>query len=310
MRIRLLAAFTMIWLAGILPAADPQLVALVMPDAKVLAGVNADLVKASPFGQFALTQGPFADPKFQQLVLATGFDPTRDIHEILFATTGDPGQHAGLALARGQFSIQQISDAVKAHGATVDNYKGVPMFTSPEGTVSFAFLSSTLAIAGDPDNVTAAIDRRSSSGKPDAALLAKANQLSLTEDAWVVSTAPLPKGPAPGQLPGGLNLGPLSNLQQSSGGVKFGAVVQLTGEAVAQTAQDASSLADVVRLFSSLAQANHTGPASQFASLLQSLVVQTQGNTLRLSIAIPEDQFEQLIPPQPKGPRKLRRVSR
>ena len=39
--------------AGVLPAtaADPQLLNLVMPDAKVLAGVNVDQAKTSPFGQ-------------------------------------------------------------------------------------------------------------------------------------------------------------------------------------------------------------------------------------------------------------------
>ena len=42
--------------AGLLPAADPQLLNLVMPDAKMLADVNVDQAKASPFGQFVLAQ--------------------------------------------------------------------------------------------------------------------------------------------------------------------------------------------------------------------------------------------------------------
>ena len=43
----LLAVFS-----GALPAADPRLLKLVMPDAKVLADVNVDQAKASPFGQY------------------------------------------------------------------------------------------------------------------------------------------------------------------------------------------------------------------------------------------------------------------
>ena len=53
-------------------AADPQLLGLLMPDAKILAGVQMGQAKASPFGQFVLSQaGPNA--QFDQLKAATGF---------------------------------------------------------------------------------------------------------------------------------------------------------------------------------------------------------------------------------------------
>ena len=39
-------------LAGSLPAADQQLVNMVMPDAKVVAGINVDSARNSPFGTF------------------------------------------------------------------------------------------------------------------------------------------------------------------------------------------------------------------------------------------------------------------
>ena len=42
--------------AGLAPAADPQLVNLVMPDAQVLAGINVDQAKTTPFGQYLLSQ--------------------------------------------------------------------------------------------------------------------------------------------------------------------------------------------------------------------------------------------------------------
>src|SRR5579864_7272023 len=81
--------------AGLLPAADPQLLNLVMPDAKMLAGVNVDQAKATPFGQYLLTQIQMQDQHLQQMVALTGFDPTRDVHEVLLATNAAPGTQNG-----------------------------------------------------------------------------------------------------------------------------------------------------------------------------------------------------------------------
>src|SRR5450755_2331130 len=80
--------------AGMLTAqaADSQLLSLVMPDAKLVAGVNVDQAKASPFGLYVLTQMQSSNSGMQQLVALTGFDPTRDVHEVLAATNGTPGE--------------------------------------------------------------------------------------------------------------------------------------------------------------------------------------------------------------------------
>ena len=53
--------------SGALPAVDSQLLNLIMPDAKVLAGVNVATAKASPFGQYVLSQISANDSGLQQL---------------------------------------------------------------------------------------------------------------------------------------------------------------------------------------------------------------------------------------------------
>src|ERR1035438_8027214 len=90
--------------AGVLAAhaADSQLLGLVMPDAKVLAGVNVDQAKGSPFGLYLLTQMQSDNTALLQALIAlSGFDPTRDVHELLAATNGAPGDKTpvGLVLA-------------------------------------------------------------------------------------------------------------------------------------------------------------------------------------------------------------------
>src|SRR5215467_5914381 len=91
-------------LFAVLPAqaADSQLLNLVMPDANALAGVNVDQAKTSPFGQYVLSQVQSQSQDMQKLITLTGFDPTRDVHELLAVSNGVP--NTGLVVALGNFN--------------------------------------------------------------------------------------------------------------------------------------------------------------------------------------------------------------
>jgi hypothetical protein len=289
------AAMVVICVSGTISAADRQLLGLMMPDAKVLAGMNVVQVRTSPYGQYLLSQGPFSQPQFQQFVQATGFDPLRDVTEVVAATSGNPGDKSGLAAVRGTFNVAQIVAFVKLTGGTVDESQGVPIIASPDGQMAIALVDSTLALAGDPNSVIAAIPRRSAPSNLDPALLGKANTLSAAEDAWAVTTmSPSAIGLPSGQGPAGLNLNALQNIQQSSAGVKFGTSVNVTAEVVADTAQNANMLADVVRLLVQLGELNPQ--AAQVAPLLQNLSIKTAGTAIQLTLAIPEELIEQMGP--------------
>src|SRR5713226_10217729 len=138
--------------AGLLPAADQQLVGMLMPDAKVIAGVNVEQARNSPFGQFLLSHVQNGDTAFAKLTATTGFDPRRDLSEVLMATLGQPGQQ-GLVLARGTFNSEQVLNAATAAGHTVEAYNGVSILTGKDEklTHALAFLGDSVAIAGDLD---------------------------------------------------------------------------------------------------------------------------------------------------------------
>ena len=294
--------FAALIFAGLLSAADPQLMNLLMPNAKVLAGVNVEQAKNSPFGLFLLARIQNGDPGLTKLTAATGFDPRRDLSEVLMATLGQPGQQ-GLVLARGTFNAEQILSAAMAAGHTVDAYNGVNILTGQDEklTHALAFLGDSVAIAGDLDSVKAAIDRRgNSSSQIDPALAAIVQQLSGSQDAWSVSMVPiaaLAGNNVPNtNLNGMLNSDVLKAIQQTSGGIKFGANVQISAEAVANTSQNATALADVIHFLGNMVQANApAASAAAITSLVQSLSVQTDGNTVKLALAIPEQQLESLV---------------
>ena len=299
MKAQILATATLFAVfSGVLPAADPRLLNLVMPDATVLAGVNVDQAKASPFGQYVLTTLLQSQAQqLQQIATLTGFDPRQDLHEMLFASTGAPGNKAGLALALGAFDLAKIAAAAQSAGAGVETYGGVAIVEDPQHQNGFAFLDSTLVVAGDLANVKAAIDRRAGGPTIPAALAAQVNRLSSTQDAWAISTVPPAtlKPPAAVTPAAGAGLqNALQKIVSASGGVKFGSVVVVTGQAQAATPQDASSLGGVLQLFVSMAQLQ-AAQNPEAAALAQSLAVTTEGSTVKITLSLPEAQIQQLL---------------
>jgi hypothetical protein len=290
---------------GIMPAraADQELIKLLMPNAKVVAGVNVDQAKASPFGQYVLQQMTPQDPNMKELQVQTGFDPTRDVRELLVASVGatEPGKESGLALARGNFNVAGITAAVTSHGGLVEDYAGAKIVSDPNKQVGIAFVNPTLVIAGDLTNVKAALDRQNSPSTLPSALLAQINEWSNSQDAWIVTAVPptslVPRKDAP-KVPG---VGPgndaFQNIQQAAGGVRFGSIVTVRVQGVTDSSQSAQQMGDAIRLLASLAQMQG-GNDPVVKALTQSLNINPAGNQLNVAISMPSDQLAELVAPK------------
>jgi hypothetical protein len=297
------AATLVVCSAGLLPAADPGLLNLVMPDAKMLAGVNVDQAKTTPFGLYVLNQIETQGAQhLQQVSGLTGFDPTRDLHELLLASNGVPGQKTGLILARGNFDAARIQAAGMAGGASTINYKGVVLLLDPKQVHAVAFLDPTLAVAGDVASVEAAIDRQSAPAPLPAAVIVQVNQWSGSEDAWGILNMPFSalKPPANASNPANATVqNAVQNIQQAAGGIKFGAQVVYTGQAQADTPQNAASVTGVIQFLASMAQLHAQQNNPQLATVLSSLSVTSSGNLVNLSLSVPEAQAEQAFKLRP-----------
>src|SRR5271157_3190399 len=132
MKAQILTATLLTAFSGVLPAADPTLLNLVMPDAKVLAGVNVQQAKGTQFGQYILNELQSHDAEMQKLVTLTGFDPRKDVIELLVASDGVPGGKTGLALAKGTFNVAMITAAATMAGVTTEVYGGVTILEEPK----------------------------------------------------------------------------------------------------------------------------------------------------------------------------------
>ena len=169
MKAQILTATLFTAFSGVLSAADPQLLNLVMPDAKVLAGVNVEQAKGTQFGQYVLNQLQTQDAHMQELVALTGFDPRRDVRELLVASDGVPQGKTGLALAKGNFDVAKITAAATLHGVVTEVYNGVTILQEPkkqEAGIAFLDATTTVGGAGDIASVKGAIDRLTDAAIP------------------------------------------------------------------------------------------------------------------------------------------------
>jgi hypothetical protein len=91
--------------------------------------------------------------------------------------------------------------------------------------------------------------------------------------------------------------GMFNSIHGSSGGVLFGSVVQLTGQAITTDAATAKSLADILTALVSIA-AMSGGQDPQIASvaqLLQGVKVTAAGAAIHLALSVPEAQLEGVL---------------
>jgi len=286
-------------------AADASLLSLVMPDAKVIAGLHVDQAKNSPFGMYVLAHMQLDDPDFLKFIAATGFDPRRDVTEIVIAANGltyDPSRW--LVLGKGTFQPAKIAETAEANGGSVVKYRGFSILTgtSNEKNISSAivFLDSSTAVLGDLDGVQGAIDRRKAGAGGGSVLSRKVRQVGANNDFWFSTLVPLSEFaaamPDP-NLSNAMKGNLLGAVEQASGGIKFGQTVQLSAEAITRSPKDAAALVDVVKFVAGLIQTNRQGDktAAQVSTLLDGLQTSAQGNTMTMTLAIPEATLEQML---------------
>lgn len=279
-------------------AAEAPLLSLIPAEAKVIGGIHVDRTVNSPFGQFVLAQINNDEKGLQEIITTTGFDPRRDLREIVFAsTTGQKGP--GVVLARGVFNGPQILAALRAKGGgTVTNYKGVDVLEGAAGKGgAIAIAEGATAFAGDPALVRASLDRRAGA-TGTGALTAKATAVSGRYDAWMVTSgqlvAPLPRSGAKGSTV----IPSLEGILETSGGLTFGSIIRFAGEAITRSDKDALALADVVRFLGSMIQLNggNNPELQKLQPIFDSLEVKAAANVVTMSFAIPQVDLEKLAP--------------
>ncbi len=285
-------------------AVDSNLLALAPSESRVVAAINVDGSRNSAFGQFLLRQLSLHDDSFGEMIEQTGFDPRRDVQSLLLA--GAPSETAGgqsrfAVIARGNFDVNRIKTAAQKKGSVIQRFAGVDLLVgSNKGNeqTALAFPDVDLAVMGDLLSVKQVIQNRANPSNLDSALQEQISKIG-ANDAWFASILP------PAFL--GANLDSdlknstgksqaLQSVVRSSGGINFGNTSSLVFNAVTRSAKDATALADVIRFITSMVQMQRQSDArvASLAPALDAMKLDVAGQSVHLSVELPESTLEQL----------------
>lgn len=286
-------------------AADPALLDLIPADSGVIIGINIEQISSTRFGQTVYSQIQAQTKDLSALAGNPAFDLLRSIREVLIAAPANNKQkNRGVFLMRGTFDDNTVRTL--ASGAAESNFQGIRIYTKPQQKqpMSIAVLDPTLMLGGDPQNVRAAIARRSLPGSPDPVLTAKAREMGGSYDLWLVARASLADlaGQSPQPQLGTFAAGLEKSIQQISAGLKFGPILQVSVDLATRTDKEASAMADALRMVISMAASGQN--AQQMKPVLDNLQLRAEANTVKLNIAVPEDQLMSAV--QSAGTRSTR----
>jgi len=291
-------------LTSVAVAADVSMVNLLAPETKVVSGVDVERTRNSPFGQYFIAQMGGRDAALDKFREMAGFDPRKDIFEILVASSEASASLAAggnaVVIVRGAFDPSKLIQLAGTHGV-VKAYNGTQVVEAggAGAQASWAGFLGNLLVAGSQANVKGAIDRYRGSKKADALLASRIQAASSQHDAWLLTTV------SPGAFAGQLSSNPnvkgamsgdlIQGIESLTAGVKFGANVIVSGQATTRSDKDAAALIDVMRFFASMAQSN--GAKSGTFGLLDAMQMTADGRNIKFSLTAPEQEFEKLFAP-------------
>lgn len=278
-----------------------NVLAQMVPDKAVsLSGMRMEQLKSTPLFQRLIAQQKL--PQLDQFARESGFDPRRDVRDLLVASVGNQS----VLLARGSFRVNVPPKAKRF------NYRGYAIVSNGKAEgheAGFCILDNTLAAAGPVNVLEAALDQYKS-GKRDnaAALLSRARSISENYQFWIVTAGDanfiqlnLPK--SPGGMDFGRIFGSLQNILVEAdlrNGLKG------IAEGWTASAQDAKTLSDAARGMVGMGRLNTPENKPQLLRLWDGIKVEQADRKITITFDIAQDLIDQLLDLIPGGPNEKR----
>ena len=263
---------------------DSTLAALMPPDATMLTGVRMEAVRSTPLYKKLLASQ--ALQPLDDFARETGFDPLRDVRELL---VGSNGKDLIIA-ARGTFPERNFEELTK------QTYKRYTLYTRGQGGV--ALIDGSTAVAGTLPAVKVALDRHNSGDRtrPED-LLARARQIPAPNQVWSVANGF--DNLLTSRVPETGNLGNAGRILRSlenttiAADLSTGINGSLTG--VCRTEQDAKNLGDAARGLIGLGRLSVPEKQPELLRLWDGIKVDQQLRTVNITVSVPEDLVEKLL---------------
>ena len=266
--------------------AAPALDVLLPPGSTIVFGLRT----ANLLNLLAQQDGAKDIRQQASMLLATspfsGFDPFKDIDEVVLATTGTGQNPPALIIITGRFDPAKMAQGARA-------YHNVPLIQNAKSKQVMAVLDASTLLAGDPPLVKAAIDR-ASSNVAAGPLAARIEDLRGRYDLWAFAdhldaAAAVPAGSLPPSAEA------LRSLDRFWFGAAFTRTFELAGELHLRTAKDASHIAAILRDFEKQAK------AKMDASSPARIEITTAENSVALAVSIPEEEWKKALQSQARA---------
>jgi hypothetical protein len=234
-------------------------------------------------------------PQLDEFARSTGFDPRRDVRELLLAVT----PRGEVMLARGTFH----PDAATLKSLSRTRHGEYDIWV--QGSSGFCILDSTLAAAGDVPTVMAALDEwKSGSHRAGQPLLAKVSTVDARTQLWGVSTglSSFLAEHAPG-AGSGIDLSKiLQGLEDTSfeADLSMGLFARVRGTTA--TEKDAVSLRDTFRGMVGFGRLRVPENQPELLKVWDGITVDQQGRSLTIHVDIAQrliDKLLQILNPAP-----------
>jgi hypothetical protein len=268
------------------PRIDNVLERMVPPGSTGLVGGRMDQIRQTEIYRKMVATQSLA--QVDQFALETGFDPRRDVRELLFATT----PQGNVMLARGAFHFNSTT----LKGMTKTRHGQYEI--QGQGGNGFCILDSTLAIAGQIPAIGAALDEWTSGNHTAAQpLLARVAGVNPQSQIWGISTA---GGNFLAEHPPAANSGLdfskiFSNLQDYWFQADFSAGLRSEVHGTAHSEKDAISLRDAVRGLVGLGRLNVPESQPELLRVWDGITVDQQGRSISLHVDIAQDLIDKMV---------------
>jgi hypothetical protein len=281
------------------PPVDNVLERMVPPGSTSLVGARMDQIKRSDLYRKLVAAQTL--PQVDEFAQDTGFDPRRDVRELLFVET----PHGSVMLARGTFHLNTA--ALK--GAQTTRHGEYSILGTGMG--GFCVLDSTLAVAGDVPAIEAALDEwRSGTHTAARPLLARAAGVNPDAQFWGVSTgfAGFLADHPPG-VTSGLDFSKIfGGLEDTSFQADLSSGFRAEVHGTTANEKDAMNLRDAVRGMVGLGRLQVPENQPQLLRLWDGIVTEQQGRSITIRADISQDLFDRLVQMLSSGPAGARRL--
>ena len=264
---------------------DAVLARMIPPGTVSLLGARMDLIKTTQIYQKLIAQKKL--PDLDRFTQDTGFDPRRDVRELLIASNRTQGQ--AVALARGNFKVTNFGD--------LKTFKHGIYVIHGDERAGFCLLDSTTAAAGPLTGLYAALEHWHSGAPPATPeLLKQVEKIPAGNQLWAVSEGGF-------NLPGSLTMqkgGP--DFAQIFRGVERSALwanlsggmdATITGDV--KTESDAKNLGDAARGIVGLGRLSVPENHKELLKLWDGFHVDQQSRSITITANVRQDMIDRLV---------------